>query len=116
MDKAIKAKINKAVKMIKKMRSKEEKPEQATFPYQVSCRAERAMITLGLAAGAAIFFDGSRRKKRKPFYKRVKTNYDSFGKIIDSTVAKQLAIDEKREFRDEVLEHLQIEDAIKFEL
>lgn len=116
MDRSTKVKINKAVKQIKKMRSGKKAPERATFPYQVSDRTERFLMTLGLAAGAAVFFDGSRRKKKKIFFRRVKANYDSFGNIVDSTVAKQLTIDEKREFKDDVLERMQIEKAVKFEL
>ena len=125
MDDAKKAKINKIIKKIKRSRAKSkakaQEPQTAQFPYQVNSLAERTMIALGLAAGMAIIFDDSRKRakhpeKARPFITRVRKNYGLVGSMIDSTVAKQLQLDAAREYTDEALEKMQIEDAIKFDL
>ncbi|MBQ1537862.1 MAG: hypothetical protein IIZ73_06080 [Ruminococcus sp.] len=120
MDKATKAKINKIVKKIKasreKGRAKADTPETADFPYQVASRAERLMIGASLAAAAAVLTSSSRKRKKSSFVKRAKTYYGWLGGLLDSTVAKQMKIDNEREFIDEALENLKIEDAIEFDL
>jgi hypothetical protein len=120
MKKATKAKINKVVKKIKASRQKSKAqadlPETADFPYQVGSRAERLMIGAGLAAAAAVLTYRPNSKKKKPFLKRAKKYYGWLGGLLDSTVAKQMKLDNEREFVDEALEKLKIEDAIKFDL
>ncbi|MBR1724959.1 MAG: hypothetical protein IJ723_08100 [Ruminococcus sp.] len=120
MDKATKAKINKVVRKIKASRAESKAqadiPETADFPYQVGSKAEKVMIGLGLAAGLAILTGGSNKKKKRSYTGRVRKYYGWLGGLLDSTVSKQLKLDSEREFTDEALERLKIEDAIKFDI
>lgn len=117
-----KAKINKFVKKIKKIREESKRkalePKKADFAYQVSGKEEKALMGAGIAAGLAILFDDSRKKpkKRRKFLKRALSWYKTVGGMLDATVAQQLAIDAAREFQDEKLENLEIENAVKFDL
>ncbi|MCR5121530.1 MAG: hypothetical protein K6B74_03820 [Ruminococcus sp.] len=119
-----KAKINKIVKKIKKMRAdseaKKNEPKKATFAYQVSGSAEKTLMGLGIAAGLAVIFDESKKRAKNPakahgFIKRTTRFYKMLGGLLDSTVAQQLKIDNERQFIDETLEKLEIEDGIKFD-
>ena len=120
MDKATKARINKIVKKIKASREKSKSqadiPETADFPYQVTSRAERLMIGAGLAAAVAVLTSSPKRRRKKSFIGRAKKYYGWLGGLLDATVAKQMKIDNEREFVDEALENLKIEDAIEFDL
>ena len=124
MDEKKKALINKYVKELKASRAEAKKtadePKKATFAYQVSGNAERTLIGLGLAAGMAVILDDSRKRAKNPakarnFFKRTAANYKLIGGLLDSTVAQQIKIDSERKFRDEKLEKLEIENALKFD-
>lgn len=118
-----KAKVNKAVKKIKKMRAESEKkkkePQKATFPYQVDSGREKTLMGIGIAMALAVLVgdkDKAKKKKKKSFFARTKSFYGVAGSILDSTVAQQLKIDSERSFKDDKLEALEIENAIKFDL
>ena len=119
-----KATINKYVKKIKQMRAdseaKKKEPKKATFAYQVSGNTEKTLMGLGLAAGLAVIFDESKKRAKNPkkarnFVRRTSRFYKMLGGLLDSTVAQQLKIDSERNFKDEKLEKLEIENGIKFD-
>ena len=113
-----KAKVNAAVKKIKKFRAdseaKKKQPKTAAFPYQVGSERERTLMGIGFAMAMAVLFGG--KKKNKSFISRTKSFYSKALSLIDSTAAQQLKIDNERTFEDAKLEALEIEDAVKFEL
>lgn len=119
-----KAKVNKAVKKIKKMRAESEKkknePKKAAFPYQVGSPREKTLMGIGIAMALAVLLgDGDKakkKKKKKGFLARTRSYYGAAAGILDSTVAQQLKIDSERQFKDAKLEALEIENAIKFDL
>ena len=123
-----KAQINAVVKQIKKIRSesgrdKEEKKDgkDKKFSVQVSSKPEKVMIGLGLAAGMAILFDDSKKRRKhpekaRPFYRRCYDNYKKLDGLLDSTVAHDLKKRSERQFKDDVLENMEIEKALKFDL
>lgn len=119
-----KAKVNKAVKKIKKMRAESEKkknePKTATFPYQVGSAREKTLMGVGIAMALAVLLGDREKKKkkgkRKNFFERTKSFYGVAGSILDSTVAQQLKIDSERQFKDAKLEALELENAILFDL
>lgn len=119
-----KAKINAAVKEIKKIRAEsanKDAGQQKKLAFQVSSKPEKAFIGLGLAAGMAIILDDAKKRKKnpkkaRPFYRRCIDNYKMIDSLLDSTIAKQLKKDSEREFHDEKLENMQIENALKFKL
>ena len=89
--------------------------------FQLSSKPEKVMIGLGLAAGLAIFFDDSRKRKKHPersrgYFRRCYDNYQKLGGLLDSTIAKNIKDQKEREFNDDMLENLTIEKAIDFDL
>lgn len=116
-----KAKINAAVKEIKKLRSQKPKEEKekkpSSFDFQVSSKPEKVMIGLGLAAALAILFEKPKNKRKEPlvksFAKRTKSFYGMLDSLLDSTVAAELKRQTERQFQDEKLEKMEIERAEK---
>lgn len=127
-EKMDKAQINSIVKMIKKSRAEsgDESNNSAAHTegkasFQLGSKPEKVMIGLGLAAGLAIFFDDSRKKKKHPelargYFRRCYDNYQKLGGLLDSTIAKNIKDQKEREFKDDMLEDLTIEKAIDFDL
>jgi hypothetical protein len=120
-----KAQINALVKQIKAAREKKpDAPKEKTdkkVDFQISSKPEKLMIGMGFAAGLAIIFDDSRKRRKNPakarcFVKRCFDNYKKIDKLLDSTVAKNLKKKPERLFSDEKLEHMTIEKAIEFDV
>ncbi|CDA74559.1 conserved domain protein [Ruminococcus sp. CAG:579] len=119
-----KAQINSIVKMIKKSRAESNNSAEQTegkASFQLGSKPEKVMIGLGLAAGLAIFFDDSRKRKKHPerargYFRRCYDNYQKLGGLLDSTIAKNIKDQKEREFKDDMLEDLTIEKAIDFDL
>ncbi len=123
-EKMDKAQINSIVKMIKKSRAESNNSAEQTegkASFQLGSKPEKVMIGLGLAAGLAIFFDDSRKRKKHPerargYFRRCYDNYQKLGGLLDSTIAKNIKDQKEREFKDDMLEDLTIEKAIDFDL
>lgn len=115
-----KAKVNKAVKKIKKIRAESERKKneskKATFPYQVDSGREKTLMGIGIAMALAVLVGNKDKAKKKNFFARTKSFYGAAGSILDATVAQQLKINSERSFKDDKLEALEIENAIKFDL
>ena len=117
-----KAQINKIVKKIKEIRSQNVEDEKETnFKLQVSSKPEKIIIGASLAAALAIVFDDSKKRaknptKAKPFHKRWYSNYKKLDSFLDNTIAQQLKKDSEREFNDDKLEAMEIENGLEFKL
>lgn len=122
MDSQTKAKINKLVKQIKKSRKEGKKEtDPSKLEHQLTYKGEKVLIALGAAAGLSIFFDDAKKRRKNPkkarkFYQRLIDNYKKVDAHLDSTVAKRLKIESEREFEDEKLEKMKVENAYKFEI
>lgn len=119
-----KAKINGIVKKIKKMRAESAKEKNAPkepskFSMVISSRPEKLIACVTAAVSLCILSSGKKKngkKKKKPLYKRFIANYKLAGSALDSTIAAELKRQSEREFKDEKLERMEIENAIKFTL
>jgi hypothetical protein len=122
MDNQKKAEINAIVKQIKASRTKKDGEEKSSgLKFQVSSSPEKILIGTGIAAGLAIIFDDAKKRKKdpkkaRPFYKRCYDNYKKIEGVIDSTVAYDLKKKSQRQFKDDKLENMTIENGIKFDL
>ena len=122
-----KAKVNKVVKQIKKIRAesankdKQKKEQPSKFSMIVSSSPEKIILVSAAAAALSILFDDEKKRRKNPakarkFHKRFISNYKIADKMIDSTIAAELKRQSEREFSDEKLENMEIENALKFTL
>ncbi len=127
MDEAKKAGINAFVRSLKQSKKENEAKKDiadsisSKVSFQVSSKPEKIMIGLGFASALAILFDDSKKRakhpqKARPFYRRVYDNYRRLDSLLDRTIAKGISQEKKREFKDDKLEKMEIEQAYDFEI
>lgn len=118
-----KSQINTAVKKIKELRKSDQPAEKniSGIDIKLGSKPEKIMICTGIAAGAAILFNDSHKRKKHPekargYIKRFCDDYKKVDWLLDSTIAKELKDSKKHEFDDSFLNNLEIEKAIDFDI